>query len=217
MIYLRKKDKFLSDLSFYWLIISFLVFSFFVLAGRNHLMDFIWLLILFVALGLVYLFDIIKNHFKLEEKKAELFGIIMIGLLLYHLVLVNHVLLGRQYDKDSVPRSMAYAQEIKNLEIQDRDTIAIPGDFPSQETTLNYLTDKSFIIFRSSTLSKLLKEDKAKQALEAFGVKYILGYSDELSKELVEKAGTTNIASNSLKIDIEEASQNKSFLMNLVR
>ena len=112
---------------------------------------------------------------------------------------------------------MAYTQEIKKFEIKDAEVIAIPGDFPNQDTTLNYLTNKSFVIFRSSTLNKLLEEGKIKQALEAFRVKYILGYSDKLSNELTAKAGVINIAPNSLKIDMGEVSEGKSFFMNIIR
>jgi len=180
-------------------------------------MDFIWIIILLIVLGLFYLFQIIKNSFKLKGKKSLLFDVVVIVLLLYHLVLVNHVVLSRHYDGDNIPRSLTYAEEIKKMEINDTDIIAVPGDFFSQTITLNYLTDKSFVLFQSSTLERLLEEKKATQAFESFGVKYILGYSDQLSKGITEQTGTTNIASNSLKVDINIISQNKSFLINLIR
>ncbi|MFH2013665.1 MAG: hypothetical protein ABIJ17_01710 [Patescibacteria group bacterium] len=217
LIYLRNKYKFLYQISLYWGIISLFVFAFVILVSRNHLMDFIWLLILLITLGLFYLIYIIKDYFKLKGKKAIFFNVIVIGLVLYHLILINHVLLGKIYDDDFMPRSMTYAQEIKEFNIIDTDIIAISGDFPGQGITLNYLTDKSFVIFKESTLEKLLKEGKTKKAFEAFGVKYILGYSDELSKKIINQAEVINIASQSLKIDIREISENKSFLMNLIR
>jgi len=217
LIYLRNKYKFLYNLFLCWLVVSLFVFIFVILVSRNHLMDFIWPLMLLITLGLFYLIIVIRNHFKFEKRKSIIIGMILIILLLYHLILINHVVLGRQYDKESVPRSITYAQEIKKLNIKDVKVITIPGDFPDQATTLNYLTNKSFVIFQSSTLKKLLKEDKLKQAFEAFGVGYILGYSDELSNEIIISTGVVNIASNSLKIDIGEVSANKSFFMNLVR
>ena len=217
MAYLKKRSAFLYKLFIYWLGISLFIFSFVIFASRDHLMDFLWLIVLGIILGLFYILQIVKNHFQIEGKRAFILDVIAIGLVLYHLVLVNHVVLGRQYDKDSVPRSMAYTQEIKKFEIKDAEVIAIPGDFPNQDTTLNYLTNKSFVIFRSSTLNKLLEEGKIKQALEAFRVKYILGYSDKLSNELTAKAGVINIAPNSLKIDMGEISEGKSFFMNIIR
>jgi len=217
LFYFKNKNKFIYQLSLYWLIISFFVFAFIVLVSRNHLMDFIWLIILLITAGLFYLLQIVKDYFRLSEKKSLIFDLLIIVLILYHLVLVNHIVLGRQYDKDFVPRSMAYAQEVKKIEIRDKDVIAVPGDFPEQASTLNYLTDKSFVVFRASTLEKLLKEEKIKKAFEAFGVKYIMGYPDDLSKRLTDGAGIINIASDSLEINKESLSQNKSFLMNLIR
>lgn len=217
MIYLKKKNVFLYKLFIYWIGISLFVFSFVILVGRNHLMDFIWPIILGVVLGSFYILQIVKNHFQIKDKKALILDVIIIGLILYSLLLVNHVVLGRKYDKDSVPRSMVYAQEIKKLDIEDMEVIAIPEDFPGQADTLNYLSNKSLVIFRSSTLNRLLEEDKIKQALEAFDVKYILGYSDELSGRITAETEVINIASNSLEIDIGEISAGKSFFMNIVR
>jgi len=217
LIYLRNKYKFLYQLSLYWLGISIFVFAFVILVSRSHLMDFIWPIILGITLGLFYILDIIKNHFGMGNKKALILDVIVIGLILYNLLLVNHVVLSKKYDEDFVPRSMTYAQEIQKLEIGDAEVIAISGDFPSQAATLNYLTDKSFVVFKNSTLIKLLEEGKMKQALEAFNVKYILGYSDELSNKIVTETGAVNIISNSLEIDTREVSKNKSFFMNLVR
>jgi len=217
LIYLRNKYKFLYQLSLYWLGISFFVFAFVILVSRNHLMDFIWVFILLISLGLIYLFQVIKDYFKLGKGKSIFFEIVIISLVLYHLVLADHVILSERYDKDFTPRNIAYAQEIKKLGIGDEEVIAIPEDSSAQSITLNYLTNKSFVVFKSSTLDKLLKEGKIKQALEAFNVKYILGYSDELSDEVITETGVANITSNSLEIDMKEVSENKSFFMNLVR
>ena len=217
IVYLKKKNVFLYKLFIYWIGISLFIFSFVILVGRNHMMDFLWPIILGIALGLLHIFRIVKDHFQIKNKKALILDIIIIGLVVYHLVLVNHVVFGRLYDKDIAPRSITYAREIKKLNIGDIEVIAIPGDFPGQGSTLNYLTNKSFVIFRSSTLNKLLEEDKTKQALEAFGVKYILGYSDELSDKIADQAAVVNIAANSLEIDMGQVSANKSFFMNIIR
>lgn len=217
LVYLKKERKLLYNIFLYWLIIALFLFSFVFFVGRSHLMDFIWILILLVAFGLVFSFRIIEDYFKLSGKKAIFLEIAIIILVLYHLVLVNHVVLGEKYDEEFLPKSIAYAQAIEKFEIQDRDVIAIPEEFSNQITTLNYLTDKSFVIFRSSTLIKLLKENKINEAFEYFEVKYILGYSEELSNEIEARTNAINIASNSLKIDMGKVSEDKSFFMNLVR
>jgi len=217
LVYLKRKYKFLYSLSLYWVIISIFIFSFIILVSRSHLMDFILPIILGISLGLIYIFNIVKDYFQIKNKKALMLEIIVIVLVLYNLLLINHVVLGDKYDKNLMPRSITYAREIKKFDIKDTETIIIPGDFPGQENTLNYLIDKSFVIFRSSTLEELIKEEKIQEVFDVFKVKYILGYSDELSDQLVENTEVINIAANSLKVNIEETSENKSFLMNLIR
>jgi hypothetical protein len=215
LIYLKKKNKFLYNLSAYWVTISIFVFSFIILVSRNHLMDFVWPITLMVSLGVFYLLQIVKEHFKLN--KTILIDIIIVVLILYHLFLVNRIVLGTAYDSESVPRILAYSREINEIEIKDNQVIAVPGDILGQDFSLAYLTGKSFVIFRPETLEKLLKENKIKTALDNFGVKYILGYSGSLSNEITNKTKTTNIASDSLNIEIEKTSETKSFLMNLFR
>lgn len=217
MVYLKRKDAYFYKLFIYWIGISLFIFSFVILVSRDHLMDFIWPIILGIVLGLFYILQMVKNHFQIEGRRALILDVIIIGLILYNLIMVNHVILGRKYDSDFVPRSITYTQEIEKFSIEDWEVIATPEDVPGQVDTLNYLTNKSFVVFRGSTLNKLLEQGKIKQAFEAFGVKYILGYSDELSNKVVDQAGVINIASNSLKIDIGEISADKSFFMNIVR
>lgn len=216
-IYLRNRFKDIYNLSKYWLVISFLVFSYVILVGRSHLMDFTWLFVVLISLGLLYLINIIGNHFEIKGKRKLILTFVIVIFLIYHLLLINHVVLGKRYDRDFIPRSMAYAEIIKNMDIQDEDVIAIPSDFPEQPTTLNYFTNKSFVVFTNQTIDKLLKEEKIKKAFEAFGVKYILGYSSDISKRVITQAEVINITSNSLKVDMDQVSANKSFLMNLIR
>jgi len=215
LVYLKKKNKFLYNLSACWVVISIFVFSFVILVSRNHLMDFIWPITLMVSLGVFYLLQIVKEHFKLN--KTILIDIIIVVLILYHLFLVNRVVLGTAYDSESVPRILAYSREIDKINVKNDQVIAIPGDIPGQDSSLAYLTGKSFVIFRPETLEKLLKENKIETALDSFGVKYILGYPDSLSNEITNKTKTINIASDSLNIEIEKTSETKSFLMNLFR
>ncbi len=217
LVYLRRKNQYLYQFSLTWLGLSLVIFSLVLLVSRSHLMDFIWLLILLFTLGLIYLMEIIKEFFKLSERKFIILQILVLVLVLYHLLLVNHIILGRAYDDESVLRSLAYSQEINKFDIADNEVIAIAGDFSSQAETLNYLTDKSFVIFRGETLKKLLASDKLEQAFATFKVKYILGYSDDLSQKIVKQTKITNLAANSLVIEMPTVSENKSFLMNIIR
>ena len=217
-IYLKKKNKFLYNFSLYWMLISLFVFAFVILVSRNHMMDFIWPLVAIISVGIVYLIDIMKDYFKLDAKKGLILTILIVGIVSYHLFLVNRIVFGELYDSDAVPRIMAYAQEINKIETENTaGVIAIPGDVPGQDFSLAYLTNKSFIVFRSETLEKLLAENKTDMAFEKFNVKYILGYPDLLSGKITENTKAINIASDSLDIEIEKSSEIKSFLLNLFR
>jgi len=110
----------------------------------------------------------------------------------------------------------AYSQEIEKLDIADNDVIAVNLTSDAMHG-LNYLIDKSVVIFQPETVEGLLKENKLNWAFEQFGVKYILGYSDKLSEEIINQTDTINIASNSLEPIIPEMSRNKGWLMNLVK
>lgn len=216
-VYLKKKSRKIYDLFKYWLIISFLFFSYVLLVGRSHLMDFALPLSLVVAFGLIYITDTLKEKFNFVNKKSLIFVVLIVGMVIYHLILINHIVLGDRYDKDFVPRSMAYAELINKLNIKDADVIAVPSNFPSQITTLNYFTAKSFVLFRPETIEKLYLDNKLKKAFEAFNVKYILDYSDVISKNATNQTNVINIASDSLEVDADQVSANKSFFMNLVR
>ena len=216
-IYLKKKSNFIYGLFKYWLIISILVFSYILLVSRIHLIDFIWPLVLLVSVGLIYLIDTVKDNLQLRGKRELVFTILIFGFIIYHFILVDHVVLGDIYNNDFIPRSMAYSELIKSMDIKDEDIIAVPGDFPTQIANLSYFTNKSFVLFASSTIDKLSREGNLKKAFEAFNVKYILGYSDAISEKAIEQAKIINIASESLKFDIKKVSENKSFFMNLIR
>ena len=81
---------------------------------------------------------------------------------------------------------------------------------------LNYATSKSVVLFTSETIKNLLEKNELSPILEKFKVKYILGYSDELTKAILDQADVVNVASNSLKPVIPEMSRNKGWLMNLI-
>ena len=48
-------------------------------------------------------------------------------------------------------------------------------------------------------------------------MKYILGYSDKLSEDILNKIDVINIASNSLEPVVPELSRNKGWFMNLIK
>ena len=212
---LKLKNKYLYQFFLYWFFSSIFLMSFVILAVRNHLMDFNWAIALLISLGLIFLIELINDYLNLKKKNQVFLYIIFLFIILYHLVLVNHVAWSRIYDNSNSLMVQTYSQEIKNLNINNEDVIAIGLD-PGSVYSLNYLTNKSVVIFRSETIEKLLIEDKLDFAFNEFNVKYILGYSDELSEKIINQLDIINITSDSLEIVIPEISRNKGWLMNLV-
>ena len=212
---LKQKNKYLYHFFIYWVISIIFLMSFIVLVVRNHLMDFNWAIALLISLGLVFLIKLISDYFNLKKKKQIFLYIALLFIIIYHLILVNHVTWSRIYDNSNVLKTQAYSQEIKKLNIADNDIIAINLNSDSMYS-LNYLTDKSFVIFRSETIESLLKENKLNWAFEQFNVKYVLGYSDELNKKIIKQVDVVNIASDSIDSVEPDISRNKGWLMNLV-
>ena len=213
---LKQKNKRLYQFFIYWIFSTIFLLSFVILGARNHLMDFGWAITLLISLGLLSLSKIIIDYFDLKEKKIIFVYLIILFVVLYNLVLVNHVALSRAYDNSNNLLIEAYAQEVKNENISDQEVIAVNLN-PGGAYNLNYLTNKSVVVFNFQTIKNLLEENKLNFAFEKFKVKYILGYSNELSEEIIQQVDVINITSDSLKPRVPEISRNKGWLMNVIR
>jgi len=213
---LRQKKKYLYQFFIYWISSAIFLLAFVVLAGRNHLMDFNWAIALSISLGLIFLVKLINDYFDLKKKKQVFLYIALLFIIIYHLILVNHVTWSRIYDDSDNLIVQSYSQEIKKLDIADSDVIALNLTGAAMYN-LSYLTDKSMILFRLETVEDLLEKNKLDWAFEQFGVKYVLGYPDELNEEIVYQTDVINVASNSLELATVEMSRNKGWLMNLIK
>lgn len=213
---LRRKNKHLYQFFVYWILSSIFLMAFVVLVVRNHLMDFNWAIALLISLGLLTLGKIVIDYFQFQTKKARIIYLAILLAVLYQLVLVNHVAWSRIYDNSSNLKIKAYSQEIKKMDIADKDIIAVNLG-PSGALNLNYLTNKSVVVLRPETIKSLLEKNKLNFTFERFGVKYILGYSEELTDKIVSQTNLVSIASASLKPAVPEMSRNRGWLMNLVK
>ncbi len=213
---LRRENKSLYQFFVYWVLSSVFLMSFVALVGRNHLMDFNWAIALAISLGLLTLTKVIIDYFQLSTKKAKIIYPAVLLIVLYQLVLVNHIAWSRVYDNSNSLIIEAYSQEIGKLDIADDEVIAISLEAGAMHS-LSYLTDKSVVLFRPETIENLLTKEKLKFAFEQFGVKYILGYSDKLTERIVSQTNVANITSDSLKPVVPEVSRNKGWLMNLIK
>ena len=213
---LKQKNRYLYQFFVYWVFSAVFLMSFVVLAVRNHLMDFNWVIALLISLGIIFLVKLINNYLNFKKKKQVFLYIVFLSIIIYHFILVDHIVWSRAYNNNSSLMVQAYSQEIKKLNIIDNNVIVVNLTV-SDMYNLNYLTNKSVVIFKPETIKNLLKENKLDYAFEQFNVKYILGYSDELSERIVEQTNIINISSNSLKPISLEISRNKGWLMNLIK
>jgi hypothetical protein len=80
------------------------------------------------------------------------------------------------------------------------------------------------VVFQQGTIKKLLENDKLAPAFKIFGVKYIVGYPESLSKKILAKVNVVNISSS----DVDNADNNneevadesytvKNWIMNLIK
>ena len=214
--HLRNKNRYLYQFFIFWIISSFFLMSFVILVVRNHLMDFNLALVLFISLGISILSKIVIKYFDLKGKKASVVYLLILLAVLYNLVLVNHVAWSRAYDNSDNLKIEAYAEEIKRIDIADNEIIAVNLS-PGSALNLNYLTNKSIVVFKNETVKKLLEKNELSSAFDKFKVKYILGYSNELSEEIIQQVDVINITSDSLKPRVPEISRNKGWLMNVIR
>lgn len=213
---LRKKRKDLFNLFVFWLILVISVLSFVILAARSHLIDFGLVIALFIALGLLFFVDILVQYFQMRNKVKAITGLFLIFLVLYNLILSSHVLWGRIYDEPHHLKILAYAKEIDSRDIADKEVIAVNLD-QFKINKLNYLIDKSMVVFTPETAEKLIGENKLPEAFDKFEIRYVLGYSPELTEKILENTEAINISDDSLLVFPPITSKNKSWLMNLIR
>jgi len=228
---LKKQKNYWFSFAVFWFIGSIFLLTYINLAQRNHLMDFAWMIALCVSLGIILLAEFLNKHLnkphtieqgiranqKTRGKKKIIIEILVLLLVVYNLVLCGHVMWGQKYDQSVTLLLTAYANKIEEANIKSADIIAVP--LTSNGTYgLNFITDKSFIVFRPETIEQLLEEQYLKQAFEKFKVTHILGYSPEMSDDIMTATQTKIIADDSIPVFKEnEGVSNKNWFLNLVK
>ncbi len=215
LVFLKKEKPQVFRL-FVWLVggVIFLL-CFVVLVGRNHFIDFGWILALLAALGLLSLISIFEAQFGLSKKKTFFLTGFILAMVLYSLILANHSYWGRIYDNRENLMALAYSSKIDKLNISSKDVIATDG--VSTPIILNYLKDKSVVVFQQGTIEKLLENGKLNPAFRNFGVTHIVGYPDDLSKKILKAVKVVNISSSDTEEAVPENYNTKNWIMNLIK
>lgn len=215
-VYFKKRENWLGKFSVYWVGGTLFLLSFVALVSRSHLKDFIWLIPLLAASGIFASAKAIEEKFNFSNRKNKIIVGFISVVFLYSLILANHINLGNLYDKDRAAKDEVYADLIKEANIKDSDVIALGLD-SKDVILLDYLTDKSMVVLTQDTIKKLSADGRLRQVFDDFGVKYVLGYNENISARIMVGTGAVNIATNSINFNRDRVSFGKSFLMNLVR
>ena len=124
-------------------------------------MDFGWAIALLVALGAGYIFEMIGRNFDLIGRKKMIMGVLATIVLVYGLLVTDHVAWGRAYDGATL-KTYAYADAIREKNIASQGVVAT-GIRHDENLTLNFLVDRSLVVFRPETMEKILAQEKAKK------------------------------------------------------
>lgn len=142
-------------------------------------------------------------------------GVLATIVLVYGLLVTDHVAWGRAYDGATL-KTYAYADAIREKNIASQGVVAT-GIRHDENLTLNFLVDRSLVVFRPETMEKILAQGKGKEVFQEFNIKYILGYPDDLSQRIAKITGADIIATDKISYKFTESSPAKSLLMNLIR
>lgn len=214
LINLKKQHTQWYNFFKYWLLGTIFILAYIILANRNHLMDFGWLIAVCVAGGIILLGNLLQTKF---DKHKTLIQTLLLLLVIYNLILCSHVMWGQHYDKQTISNLTLYSQAIKHAKLNSTDIVAVP--FDSLETyDINFLTNQSVVIFRPTTLEKLLAEEKLSEIFEIFDVKYILGYQPDLSLRIKNATPVKVVADDSILLNQSNfMTGNKSWFLNLIK
>jgi hypothetical protein len=167
-----------------------------------------------VSLGLSFCLELLGE--KISSRKLSWWTqILLVALMVYGFVQTSHLALARIYDDSPVLKIEAYAEKIKATKnIFPEEVIAVAEEQSAYR--LNYMTGKSFVIFRPETLEKLLAEKKLPDVFKQFGVAYIIGYDKELSEKIAKQTKVGVLAENLPPVELELSGFKKQF-MNFFR
>ena len=213
---LRQKNRYLLELSLGWISSVIFLLSFVILVGRSHLVDFGWILVLWITLGLTMITGIICQYFHFDKMKSRVLLLVMVLITLYSLILANHAAWDILFEgQEASLKITVYSQKIKELNVPDESVIAVPKSVAHYR--LNYLNNKSLVIFLEETIKDLLNKGELASAFEKFKVKYVLGYPAFLTEEIIKQTQAINIADNSVEIPQIQMSPAKVWFLNLVK
>ncbi|MDA1208672.1 MAG: hypothetical protein O2904_01420 [bacterium] len=190
-----RRDRRVLSLQIVGLIVSAeVIMRFFLHYGRNHLMDYGWILALLAAIGIAGIAD--KG---LQHSKKIVTMIVLV--LVVQLVQANRTIFARRYDHPSVSYVVAVSDAINLL---DKDAVIALGIGPTQVTQVAQLSHATVVPFAEKTVAALLDEKKVSEAFETYGITHVYGYGEDTLRRV--RFQTRSIES----LDVDVGTQSKS-------
>lgn len=183
LVILKKKNKPLFTLFLIWFFVLAISLIYLQTSNKNHFLEIILPAVLMMSLGIKELLLLIKNNLKISDKKKYLVMISLVVAILGHLIVADKWLFHERYETNKPEDIIVNMALINKYNLHSSDVIAT---FSQGTGCLNYLTDRSFVIFDELTIKNLIKQNKLKRAFEEFGVTYVMGYSEELNQQIKE-------------------------------
>lgn len=205
---IKRRD--LAILFLLWPVTVLLLLSYVVFAGRSHIIDMVFPLALLIALGLERLLRSFGST--TDNNKSASFNFVFIALFVCNLLLCGKNFIDNIYSHSLADQNRAYAEAVSKEDIKNEEIIATD----SNGYELNYLTGKSYVVFTDGTIRKLIDQGKLDDVFDIFRVKFVLGYSDRLTAEILDNSKVKNVADSSVTADDVGKDKNKMFLLKLL-
>lgn len=186
--YLYKKKNPLLKLIYIWIILWFIVLFYLRSSNWDHFLEIRFPIVLLISLGVYW---IGKSIWELDIKDRFKY----IWLIIFVLTITLHLVEADRWAFHEVYNTSRMSNILKMVEIvkqnNQQDNVVGIGSSQKAADVLNYYTNQNVIHFNPQTVEKLLLENRLSWAFEQFGITHIIGYSSELSQEIVNQTGVT--------------------------
>ena len=136
-------------------------------------MDFIWVLALTSAFGVVFIANAVATH--LPRFTVRKIATIITCVLCLHLLQVNRHMFARLYSRPAVPQTVAIAQAVSEL---PTDAVVATPLSASLSARIAGIGGRTIAIFKKDTVNRLLEQNQLSQAFETYGITHTVGYED---------------------------------------
>ncbi|MDD5025959.1 MAG: hypothetical protein PHH13_01130 [Candidatus Peribacteraceae bacterium] len=174
LVVLWKRDRRLTILLGGLIVSSYFIVSFVLHYEREHLMDVVWAVELFVAVGILVVSEMVAASSK-RISSGKLAALIA-GILCVQLVQANRFEFAELYRRTSVPQVFVQAEMAKGL--SEDAVVALPLHTDTI-STLAYMSGRTFVRFDEATVKRLLTERRLAEAFKTYGITHVLGYAQD--------------------------------------